>query len=111
MVILPLNALFLVTENAKRKNYRNDSNFLDIHVLANIGDLDQTAPKDETDCCSVCIIWRYHTMVEPLSLNFRVFTVNLEGVQKFRNLTVTKVSNNGQIERCSFHTNSNFFLY
>ena len=27
-------------------------------------------------------------MVEPLSLNFRVFTVKLVGVQKFRNFTV-----------------------
>ena len=27
-------------------------------------------------------------MVEPLSLNFRLFTVKLVGVQKFRNFTV-----------------------
>ena len=27
-------------------------------------------------------------MVEPLSLNFRVFTVKLVGVRKFRNFTV-----------------------
>ena len=31
-------------------------------------------------------------MVEPLSLNFRVFTVKLVGVRKFRNFTVLRFS-------------------
>ena len=29
---------------------------------------------------SICNIWRYHTMVEPFKLNFRVFTVKFLGV-------------------------------
>ena len=44
-------------------------------------------------------------MVEPLSLNFRVFTVKLVSVRKFRNFTVTaersavaeKMFENGQM--------------
>ena len=30
-----------------------------------------------TVCYSICIIWRYNTRIEPLSLNLRVFTVNI----------------------------------
>ena len=34
------------------------------------------------DCYTICIIWRYHIIVAPHSLNFRVVTVKLASVQK-----------------------------
>ena len=39
-----------------------------------------------TVCYSICIFSRYHAMVEPLSLNFRLFTVKLMGVRNLGTL-------------------------
>ena len=33
-----------------------------------------------TVCYSICIIWWFHTIVEPLLLTFRVFTIKFVGV-------------------------------
>ena len=50
-------------------------------------DLNFWADRFFTVCYSNSIIL-YHAVVEPLSLNFRVFTVQLVGVQTFRNFRV-----------------------
>ena len=51
--------------------YCNNPKFLDRQV------------KICTVCCSVCMVWIFNTMVEPLSLNFSVFTSTIVGVQMF----------------------------
>ena len=64
--------------------YGNDPKFLDQQIGAN----DQDIP------CVLFhfIILRYHNTVESLSLNFRIYTVKLVGVRKFRNFTVVRVT-------------------
>ena len=60
-------------------------------MLANSADPDQTAPREDQGlhCLLVYLIFSsHHTMVDPLSLYFREFTVMLGVVQKFRNFTV-----------------------
>ena len=60
--------------------YHNDPKFLHKQVRANSVDPDQYAPRGVVDmrvfpvCCSTGIMWRYNTMVELLTLNFRVVT-------------------------------------
>ena len=41
-------------------------------------------------------------MVEPLTINFRVFTERLVGVQKFRNFTIYMCINEPRYEKTGF---------
>ena len=72
------------------QSYRNDPKFSDRYAWANSADPDQTAPliRVYTVCHSVCIVWPHDSMVEPHSSNFRVITMNILGVWKFRKFTV-----------------------
>ena len=55
--------------------------------MANSEDSDQN--QGLYHCYFICIILKYHTMVEPLNLNFQVFTVKLVGVRKIVNFMKT----------------------
>ena len=79
----------------EKSEYRNDPKFLDklsrprsdcSTSLIRSG-CSSSLIRIFTVCYSICIILRYHTTVELLSLNFRVFTLKLVGVHKFRNFT------------------------
>ena len=63
------------------KQYSDDPKFSDRHSASNSVDPDQTAPRGLTKIGKQSVlVWRYHTMVEPLILNFRGFIVKLVGV-------------------------------
>ena len=49
--------------------YHNDLQYLDTHVRANNVDLDQTAPEQDTVCCSVCISWKHICIGKTIFLN------------------------------------------
>ena len=68
----------------KKAVYRKDPKFLDRYARPNTADPDQIAPDQGLHC----LLFNLHHLEVSFSLNFRVFTVKLVGVRKFRNFTV-----------------------
>ena len=68
--------------------YCSEHKCLDRQSWANSADTGQTAPRALFAIPMALHISRYHTILKPLRLNFRVFTIKLVSAQTVCNFTI-----------------------